>query len=441
MDGLYLSNAAQVLLKQGNTQRHLATSVERLSSGLRINSAADDPSGLAIADNLSTQASAFQRSSQNVQDANNALSVADGALANITTILQRVRSLIVQANSDITSPDDQKNIQAEINQSLLEINKISQNTQFNGRSLLDGSLDNTPQQFGTLTDVSKSLPGSPSTQVANADGLGDPGPLIVDPFLPGQYSGQVSPISFKATVVGYDPVNAVDPVVGPIGGPGLYVQFTAYSSDPGFGPEQSQISAFPVSNGQEPGIQITYPSGTGVALTFTLANLTPADVGVSQEFVSTSYTPAKTGTPLTVQDGANEGNTVGITIQGTSTNDLGISNISVLSPITIDGNGVLAQSTSNQDAATDAEYRVDSAITRVTSQRAVIGAQITSLNEDADNDQVAATNLTASESSIRDTNIGTEVTTFTRLQVLANYQQSLLSKTFAISQLILKLVS
>jgi flagellin len=434
-----------VLLKSGSTQSQLETSVKRLSSGLRINSAADDPSGLAIADTLSAQASGFQRAAQNVQDANNALSVADGALANITSILQRIRTLIVQSNSDVNSANDDSDIQAEINQALAEINKISQNAQFNGRALLDGSLDNTPAQSPVIRQITNT--GDDYT-VANADGLGDPGPLLTQVSLP---NTPVAPIYYHLTVQALVPAGATDPlsltpVTDPVTGdptPGYEIVSQAYSADPSFGPEQSTVQILPSTNFLPTYSAVQYGNSSNLqnALQYEISNLTPADVGKSITFVTTSYVPAKTGTPLNVQDGSNEGATVGITIQGTSTNDLGISNISVLPPIVVDDNGILSQSSSNQLSATDAEYRVDSALTQIAGQRAVIGAQINSLNEDADNDQVAATNLTASESNIRDTDIGTEVTTFTRLQVIANFQQTLLSKTLAISQLILKLVS
>ncbi len=106
---------------------------------MRINSAADDPSGLAIATNLQTQVDAFQQASQNVQNANNAAQVADGALATETDILQRIRSLAVEASSSINSSSDNQNLQSEISQLILEVNRISQNTNFNGQPLLDGS--------------------------------------------------------------------------------------------------------------------------------------------------------------------------------------------------------------------------------------------------------------------------------------------------------------
>jgi flagellin len=436
MDGLYLSNAAQVLLQQGKTQNALETSVKRLSSGLRINSAADDPSGLAIADTLSAKASGFQRAAQNVQDANNALAVADGAIQSITSILQSVRKLIVQANTDITSPSDDQDIQTQINQQLQEINKISQNTQFNGRNLLDGSLDSSPGSPPTITDVSGQLGQNPTVQ--NYDGAGNAGPLIT------AVTAGVTPpapaLTFTATVTGYDPVNVTDPIAGPQG-PGYYLELSAYSADPDFGPAQVQTVAVPDTGVLPVSASVNWQNLTQPALSFTISNLTPADVGASQTFVTTAAVMPSGGHSLNIQDGASEGNTVTLNIGGVNTTSLGINNISVLAPITIDALGNLAQSTSNGTAATDAEYRIDGAITTITGQSAQIGAQITALNDDADNDTTAATNLTASASNISDTDVGTEMTTYTRTQIVASYQYNLLNQTFAISQLILKLVS
>ena len=131
------ANTAQLNLTRN--QAALSTSTARLSSGLRINSAADDPSGLAISESLQAQVNGFDQATQNVQNANNAATVAEGALQTTTDILQRIRSLAVEASSDINSTNDKANLQTEVSQLLLEINRISQNTTFNGLQLLDGS--------------------------------------------------------------------------------------------------------------------------------------------------------------------------------------------------------------------------------------------------------------------------------------------------------------
>ena len=132
-----LSNSVQLNLDNNQTQ--LQNVVTQLSSGLRINTAADDPSGNAIATNLTSQYEAFNQASQNVQNANNAAQVALGALTQQTDILQRIRTLAVEAASDVNSTSDRINLQAEVSQLLLEVNRIAQDTNFNGQALLDGS--------------------------------------------------------------------------------------------------------------------------------------------------------------------------------------------------------------------------------------------------------------------------------------------------------------
>lgn len=126
-------------LQLNRHQEKLAGYVRELSSGLRISDAQDDPSGLTIAENLQIHADAFTQASQNVLNARNASTVADGALATVTNILVRIRALAVEASSTITSDSDRTNLQQEIGGLLLEINRISSNTNFNGEALLDGS--------------------------------------------------------------------------------------------------------------------------------------------------------------------------------------------------------------------------------------------------------------------------------------------------------------
>jgi flagellin len=116
--------ANQVALNLAKNQDALQSSVTKLSSGLRINTAADDPSGLAIAEELQSQVNGFDQAVSNVQDATNAATVADGALQTTTDILQRIRSLAVEASSDISTQADKGNLQTEVTQLLQEVNTI-----------------------------------------------------------------------------------------------------------------------------------------------------------------------------------------------------------------------------------------------------------------------------------------------------------------------------
>jgi flagellin len=155
LSGFSISNnliANQIELNLNENQSKLSSAARDLSSGERINTAADDPSGNAIATSLGTHAQAFTVASQNVTTAQNAVAVADGALATITDILLRIRSLAVEAASSIQSTSDRDNEQTEIDQLLLEINRISQNTNFNGEALLNGSHSGfQPQQSASAT--------------------------------------------------------------------------------------------------------------------------------------------------------------------------------------------------------------------------------------------------------------------------------------------------
>lgn len=135
--------SAQVANKQLlGIENKLATSMERLSSGLKINHAKDNPAGMAISNKMKAQIDGLNRASQNASDGISVIQIADGALSEVTSILQRMRELSVQAASDATmSLEDKQAIQAEITSLTEEVDRISKDTEYNTRTLLDGSLD------------------------------------------------------------------------------------------------------------------------------------------------------------------------------------------------------------------------------------------------------------------------------------------------------------
>lgn len=114
-------------------------SLQRLSSGLRINTAADDASGLAISEKLRGQISGMKRASMNAQDGISYLQTAEGAMSSVTSMLQRMRELAVQAGNGIYTTNDREMLQLEVDQLKDEINRISQTSEFNTKKLLDGS--------------------------------------------------------------------------------------------------------------------------------------------------------------------------------------------------------------------------------------------------------------------------------------------------------------
>lgn len=122
----------------GSSQSALTTSMERLSSGLRINSAKDDAAGQAIANRMTSQTRGLAQAQRNANDGISVAQTAEGALNQVNDNLQRIRELTVQAQNDTNNNDDRKSIQAEIDQRLTEINRISSETNFNGVKVLNG---------------------------------------------------------------------------------------------------------------------------------------------------------------------------------------------------------------------------------------------------------------------------------------------------------------
>ena len=124
----------------GKTQGALNKSLQRLSSGLRINSAKDDAAGLAISNRMASQVRGLNQAVRNANDAISLTQTAEGALQESTSILQRMRELSVQSANDTNTASDRSSMQAEISQLLEELDRIAETTQFNGKNLLDGTM-------------------------------------------------------------------------------------------------------------------------------------------------------------------------------------------------------------------------------------------------------------------------------------------------------------
>jgi flagellin len=130
------------------SQSALATSLQRLSSGLRINSAKDDAAGLAISDRMTSQINGLNQASRNANDGISLAQTAEGGLATSTDLLQRMRTLAVQAANGTNSASDRSSLQQEVSQIQQELNRVANTTQFNGQNTLDGSLNNAQFQVG-----------------------------------------------------------------------------------------------------------------------------------------------------------------------------------------------------------------------------------------------------------------------------------------------------
>ncbi|HEX6363420.1 MAG TPA: flagellin [Albitalea sp.] len=131
-----------------SSQNTLSTSMQRLSSGLRVNSAKDDAAGLSIAERMSAQTRGLAVAARNANDGISLAQTAEGALGKVGDMLQRMRELAVQSSNATNSADDRKALQAEVMQLRDEIDRVAKNTTFNGQKLLDGSFSAATFQVG-----------------------------------------------------------------------------------------------------------------------------------------------------------------------------------------------------------------------------------------------------------------------------------------------------
>jgi len=404
--GLSIANnllANQVSLNLNRNQQALGTAVTDLSSGLRINTAADDPSGLAIAESLQAQVNGFDQGAQNVQDATNAAQTAEGALQTTTDILQRIRTLAVEGASDITSTDDRQNLQDEVQQLLLEVNRISQNTNFNGQNLLDGSHAGFQQEQDVTANITS------NTDLAA-------GGTLIDP----------TQVSFSAT-----DASVTDGTIE--------VQVAQINST-----QQGLEVSFYDSAANSVTTTVLSVSNTGYAAAITIDNVTigfgtvgTLDVGTTaflkvSEYVAAASNPNSPA--FNFQSGAAEGATIQVGFIDTSTSSLRIANVNLIGP-----SGTAGTFPDGSLASEDAIGQIDNALQKVLAQRAQLGATVVRLQEDESNDNTASVNLTASESAIRDLDVGSETTEYTKLQILVQVGTSVLAQANQNAQSVLAL--
>jgi flagellin len=361
-----LSNAVQLNLD--NNQKQLQNVVTQLSSGLRINTAADDPSGNAIATNLTSQYQAFNQASQNVQNANNAAQVALGALTQQTDILQRIRVLAVEAASDVNSTSDRANLQTEVSQLLLEVNRISQNTNFNGQALLDGSHAGDQagaEAYFTITANAALLASGPQS-IGTSNGF-----LIAS-------IGITAGAFFTAAATADETIE---------------VQVIANTANPTHATPALEITQFNSSTSASVvsflslGVATTFQASignkdnNGVTLHFSTPTL--GDIGQTAYLKISQYVAPSnfaTAPAFNFQSGADEGDVIQLGIAATNTNTLRISNVNL----------AVSSSSNPSLAAEDAIGQVDIALQTLNTQQADLGAVVVRLGIDQQNEAAAA---------------------------------------------------
>jgi flagellin len=405
--------ANQALLNLNKNQGTLGKLVNQLSSGLRVNTASDDPSGLAISVNLNDQAAGFDTANLNVQDATNAANVADGALSTVTSILQRIRSLAIEAANTITSATDRAALQAEVTQLLQEVNQISSATNFNGQNLLDGSHAGfQPATNAAAVVVSNSqigafntfIAGGGSSALVTSVSISASNTAIVDGTI------QIQVAQLNATLQG------------------LVVSF--YTSGTSSYSQFSTVYTLGTAN--------TSFAFDGVTVNF---NASAGTVDVNEtafikvtQYISVNSNP--NGPAFQFQGGANEGATITVGLVSVSTSQLRISNINVATTQLVNGNPSTAGAVLG---AQDAIGQIDQAITQVNGARAILGAVISRLQNASKNNNIASVNLTASASDITDLNVGQATSEYNKEQILVQIGTTVLAQSNTNAQTVLGL--
>jgi flagellin len=319
--------------------------------------------------------------------------------------LQRIRQLAVEASSDITSNSDKLSLQAEVSQLLLEINRISQNTNFNGAYLLDGSHEGFTQQINFNAVI-----------YANS--------VLGQQITPGTSNVLVQSITYSITN-NSSIDGSIELQVAQLTATQQGVIFSFLSSATN-GYQQVCVATIAANGAQ---VIFTYD---GVAVT-TGPSIGTLDVGVTTYIKVTQYVSAASNPnnpAFTVQDGPVEGDVITIGFSAMNTQTLRLSNINVAGSIGT-GSGTLA--------AEDTIGQVDYALTQLLATRANFGAIMVRLSEDEDNNNIASTNLTASASGITDLNVGQETTQYTKLQILVQVGTSVLAQSNVNAQSVLAL--
>ena len=388
-----------------STQNVMAKSLEKLSSGYRINRAADDASGLVISQGLRAQVSGLRQATRNAQDGVSVVQTAEGALNEVHGMLNRVRDLIVQSANTASSDENARQAaQNEITQLRAEIDRIAGTTSFGSQKLLNGSFGAQAAQATTA------IAGTGSgVAVGSASVTFD---LTVDAG-----SGASLSATVTLTTGTYNTTASLETALNgaistALATSGFTGSVTAEVRDLGSGAWAVDI------------VRNSTASGTGI----TFANVGSGVKGVTAGAYSVSN--ASGGT---FQVGANVTSTDQISL---SIADLRITNGSVGDFTALAGIDV-----TNVSTHTSAQSLIDAAITKVSDIRGELGAVQNRFESTIANLQVTTENLSASESRIRDTDMALEMVSFTRHQVLVQAGTAMLAQANSAPQSVLLLLS
>ncbi|WP_448625352.1 flagellin N-terminal helical domain-containing protein [Geodermatophilus sp. URMC 64] len=403
------------------TNNAMGKSLERLSSGYRINKAADDAAGLAISEGLRSQIGGMTQAVRNTQDGTSVVQTAEGALSTTTSILQRMRDLSVQASSSGSLNDDAKaSIQKEMTQLKSELSRISDTTTFNGTKLLDGNYKGTFQVGANAGETISVNIG----KAMSAAGLGVDG---VDVTGVGKYTASAGAAAGKVSTTNATSAASASLLI--TADSGTAANFAASAAS--FEDLTGQISF----GGKTLDLSSVDYSGAAAGGADGITNATEALAALNKA--------AKAAFGVTTDPFALSGNNLTFGIKDAVTGYTGANGVALNAAGGASTAAEVAAATATFSGATGASdgiKKIDAAIKAVSAQRADLGAIQNRFEHTVNNLNVAIENTTASESRIRDTDMAAEMTAFTRAQVLTQAGTSMLAQANQSTQSILKLL-
>jgi flagellin len=458
-----------------NTQRNLnvsqsaqSTAIQRLSSGLRINSAKDDAAGLAISERFTAQIRGLNQATRNAQDGISLSQTAEGALGSIGNNLQRMRELSVQSANSTNSASDRAALQQEVSQLVAEIDRVATQTEFNGLKLLDGSF--AAQQFQVGANAGQTIAISQISS-ARTSALGQ----FQGFQLTNQAIGTASDTAAAQSVT----VNGVTTSLGSIANDAKALAAAINAS--GVAGMTATANATAVAAGTSAdgasasGAATVTVNGVAISVAGVDGNLAQNRVNVVAALNAQSSvtgvvaTDTGSGVSLAAADGRNitvayaaggftgssvadfglaaaatTGGTISLTYQAPTGVTGNVTWTGAFNPgstaIAATGTAVSALNISTRDGANSAISAIDAALTTINSQRATLGAIQNRFESTISNLQTNSENLAASRSRIQDADFAEETAKLTRAQILQQAGVAMLAQANALPQNVLALL-
>ncbi len=428
------------------SQTSLATAMQRLSSGLRINSAKDDAAGLGIANRMTSQIRGLNQAIRNANDGISFAQTGEGALSTMGDAMQRIRELSVQSVNDTNSSSDRQALNNEVQQLIAEIGRIANSTQFNGQNILDGSSSTLTFQVGANQNQTIQVDGVDARTSQLGARLSTSGSISLT------NSTAATGIVINGNAVDTSSATTVSDVIASINevaaSSGVQAQ-KATSVDTG---DLTAASAAATINGVSVTIDAT--DAASISVSVDAINALTAQTGVTAAIGTTPATQISlsnsSGADIVIGGtglGAAETYQAGIVLAGevaegaftaagtfgvvTGTTALGASQ----TDYTLTGVDVLTSST-----ATDALLTLDFALQQASGLRAELGAVQTRFESTISNLSITSENLAAARSRILDADFAAETAAMTRSQILQQAGIAMVSQANALPQSVLSLL-